>query len=59
MIKRNVLMTFDEWFEDNREELESLLRGDQEDLLYTAWIAGYAAGLNEMGKFAADLFSNT
>ena len=53
-------MTFDEWFEDNREELESLLRHvDQEELLYTAWLAGYEAGLNEMGKFAADLFSNT
>ena len=57
-IQGNVLMTYDEWFEDNQEELESLLRGDQAELVYKCWLAGYEAGLKEMGSFAADLFSN-
>jgi hypothetical protein len=52
-------MTFEEWFEENREDLENLLRSDQLELAYKCWLAGYEAGLNEMGRFAADLFSNT
>ena len=49
-------MSFDEWFEANRDELAALLRGDQEEALYKAWLAGYEEGLAEMGKFAQDLF---
>jgi len=49
-------MKFDEWFEENRKELESLLRADQEELVYKCWLAGYEAGLAEMSIYAADLF---
>jgi hypothetical protein len=38
-------MTFEEWFEENKDELAQLLRGDQEEALYKAWLAGYEAGL--------------
>jgi hypothetical protein len=51
-------MTFDEWFEESREELEYLLRSNQEELVYKCWLAGYEAGLAEMGSFAADLFAD-
>jgi hypothetical protein len=34
----------------NKPELEELLRGDQEEMLYRAWAAGYAAGLHNMGN---------
>lgn len=51
-------MTFDEWFEENRERLEQLLRSDTYDLAYECWLAGYKAGLDEMGSFAADLFKD-
>ena len=50
-----ITMTFDEWFEANRDELEKLLRNDQYELIYKAWLAGYEAGLDEMGKFARKL----
>ena len=50
-------MSFDEWFEANRDELAVLLRGDQEQALYKAWLAGYESGLEEMGKFARELWS--
>jgi hypothetical protein len=43
-------MTFGEWFELNKSELEKLLRTDQEEMLYKAWAAGYAAGLDNMGN---------
>ena len=51
-------MTFDEWFEENKEELEDLLRGDVPEMLYKAWLAGYEEGLAEMRKFSANLFSD-
>jgi hypothetical protein len=51
-------MTFEEWFEDNRDELEALLRSDQLELAYKCWLAGYEAGLNAMGRFTADLFND-
>ena len=51
-------MTFEEWFEANREELEVLLRSDQLELAYKCWLAGYEAGLNEMGRFTADIFND-
>jgi hypothetical protein len=51
-------MTFEEWFEENREDLEALLRSDQLELAYKCWLAGYEAGLNEMGRFTADLFND-
>ena len=51
------MSSFDEWFEANQEELESLLRSDTTELLYRAWFAGYEKGLNEMSSFAANAFS--
>jgi hypothetical protein len=50
-------MTFDEWFEANKDQLTELLRGDTEEALYRAWLAGYEAGLAEMGDFAKDLWT--
>jgi hypothetical protein len=50
-------MTFEEWFEANRDELATLLRNDDVEALYKAWLAGYEAGLAEMGKFAKELWS--
>jgi len=52
-------MEFNNWFEENRDRLEQLLRNDQQELVYECWLAGYQAGLKEMSNFAADLFSNT
>lgn len=51
-------MSFQDWFEENKERLEDLLRGDVEEMLYEAWLAGYEEGLAEMGKFSANLFSD-
>jgi hypothetical protein len=51
-------MTFEEWLEENREALEALLRSDQLELAYKCWLAGYEAGLNEMGHFTANLFND-
>jgi hypothetical protein len=48
---------FDEWFEENQEELESLLRSDTTELLFRAWLAGYENGMSEMSSFAANTFS--
>ena len=46
-------MIFNEWFEKNKDELSLLLRNDELEALYRAWLAGYeAAGLDAMGKFA-------
>lgn len=50
-------MTFEEWFEANKDQLSELLRNDQHELIYTAWFAGYEAGLDEMGKFARELWT--
>jgi hypothetical protein len=50
-------MTFDEWVEQNRDELAPLLRGDEIEALYRAWFAGYEAGLATMGEFAKDLWT--
>lgn len=52
-------MKFDEWFEQNRDELAPLLRSDAEEALYRAWFAGYKAGMGEMGNFARDLWTVT
>jgi hypothetical protein len=49
-------MNFEEWFEENKDELAQLLRGDQEEALYRAWLAGMEYGMNEMGKFARELW---
>jgi len=49
-------MTFDEWFEANRDQLSGLLRNDQLEALYQAWLAGYEAGLAEMSKFYKPLW---
>ena len=50
-------MTFNEWFEANQDTLTELLRNDQHEMLYTAWRAGYEAGLDEMRKFTHELWS--
>lgn len=50
-------MTFDEWFEANRDKLSDLLRNDQLEALYEAWFAGYEAGMDEMGKFAKKMWT--
>ena len=50
-------MTFDEWFEENRNELEEMIRSNNtEGLVYECWLAGYKAGLDTMGNFAVELF---
>lgn len=51
-------MTFDEWFEENKKHLEQMLRSDTTELVYECWLAGYKAGLDEMGSFAAALFTD-
>ena len=51
-------MTFDEWFEENRERLEQMLRSDTMELVYECYLAGYKAGLEEMGSYAAELFKD-
>lgn len=51
-------MNFDEWFNEHKDELAQLLHGDQEEALYKAWLAGYTAGLGEMGDFAKGLISD-
>lgn len=38
------MRTFENWFEENKAALEPMLRGDAEEALYAAWIAGYGAG---------------
>jgi hypothetical protein len=50
-------MTFEEWFEANKDQLTELLRNDQLEALYEAWLAGYEAGMDEMGKFAHQLWT--
>ena len=50
-------MTFNEWFEANQDTLTELLRNDQQELLYKAWLAGYEAGMSELGKFTMELWS--
>ena len=50
-------MTFEEWFEGNRDKLAELLRNDAEEALYRAWIAGMEYGMEDMGKFARELWS--
>jgi hypothetical protein len=42
-------MSFVAWFEDNKERIEPLLRGDAEEALYEA----YNAGMEHMSKFMA------
>jgi hypothetical protein len=51
-------MTFDEWLEQNKDQLKELLRGDAEQFAYECWLAGYKAGLDQMGSFATELFSH-
>ena len=46
---------FDKWFEENQQELESLLSNDQYELLYRAWAAGYGAGVNSMSDIMSEL----
>ena len=49
-------MTFDQWFEANKDKLSSLLRGDALEALYEAWLAGYKSGLDEMADFTKELW---
>jgi lipopolysaccharide biosynthesis protein len=50
-------MTFEEWFEENQDQLTELLRNDQHELIYVAWLAGYEAGLTGMSDFYKDLWT--
>lgn len=50
-------MSFEEWFEANRDKLAELLRNDAEEALYRAWLAGIEYGMADMGKFARELWS--
>jgi hypothetical protein len=50
-------MNFKEWFEEHKDELAELLRGDQEEALYQAWLAGMEYGMADMNKFARELWS--
>jgi hypothetical protein len=38
------MMDFDAWFEANRDELANLLRNDQEQALFEAFLAGMEYG---------------
>ena len=48
-------MTYKEWLSENRDELDVLLRNDQEEALYRAWFAGYKAGMDKMVEFTETL----
>lgn len=50
-------MTFQQWFEENKHELEDLLRGDVEDLLFKAWLAGYEAGGDSLANSIRPYFN--
>ncbi len=50
-------MYFTEWFEENRELLAELLRGDQEEALWLAWYAGYQKGLDDRANIEKEIWS--
>lgn len=52
-------MTFDEWFEENKERLARLLRNDPADFAYECWLQGYRSSLIDMRKFKVDVITNT
>jgi hypothetical protein len=37
--------TFDDWFNENYEEISKMLENDTRELLYTCWLAGYETGM--------------
>lgn len=43
-------MTFEEWLDENRDKLDDLLKGDVEELLFEAWLAGYDQGGKDLVK---------
>jgi hypothetical protein len=49
-------MTYQEWLDQNRDELAELLHKDQEEALYRVWFAGYEAGMDNMIVFTKTLF---
>jgi hypothetical protein len=51
-------MNFEEWFKENKDRLEQMLRSDTQELVYECWLAGYKAGMREMSTFAADVFKS-
>lgn len=50
-------MNFQQWFEENKHELEDLLRGDVEELLFKAWLAGYEAGGDNLANSIRPYFN--
>jgi hypothetical protein len=46
-------MAFDKWFDENKDELELLLRNDAMEALFLA----YMAGMDDMGEFTSRLYS--
>ena len=43
-------MEFNAWLQEHKDELIDLLRNDQEEALFMAWLAGYSAGGNFIGN---------
>ena len=43
-------MEFNAWLEENKDKLTDLLRNDQTEALFMAWLAGYSAGGNFIGN---------
>ena len=50
-------MTFDEWFEANREILTPMMRVNELDALWLAWYAGYQKGLDDRIKIDEELWT--
>jgi len=50
-------MDFDTWLEEHKDELTPLLRNDQEEALFLAWLAGYNAGTDTMSNFFTKAWS--
>lgn len=44
-------MSFDEWLEEHKDEIEELLKNDPVEALSKVWYAGYKEG----GSWVADL----
>lgn len=50
-------MTFEEWFEKNRDELAQLLCNDAEEALWRAWFAGMEHGMNGLAETFKEIWA--
>jgi len=41
-------MNFNDWLEEHKDKLTELLRNDQTEALFMAWLAGYDSGADQM-----------